>query len=162
MELLAFVEEWAWIGWLVLMLVFLVIEMLTLDLTFLMLSIGSLAGLGSDLLGAPLWLQVILAAVVAAVLLLALRPPLLRRLHRGGDDRPSNIDALLGIEGRVLATVSGAGGQVKLANGDIWTARADSDPGSETVALEPGSPVRVTRIDGATAVVRARAEKSPE
>ncbi|MFJ6652256.1 NfeD family protein [Microbacterium sp. NPDC091313] len=155
MELLQIVEQWAWIGWLVLMLVFLVIEMLTLDLTFLMLSIGGLAGLGSDLLGAPLWLQVILAAVVAAVLLLALRPPLLRRLHRASDATPSNAEALLGLEGRVLATVSGAGGQVKLSNGDVWTARTD-----DVAVLEPGSAVRVARIDGATAVVRPRPEGS--
>ncbi len=155
MELLQIVEQWAWIGWLVLMLVFLVIEMLTLDLTFLMLSMGGLAGLGSDLLGAPLWLQVIVAAAVSAVLLLVLRPPLLRRLHRGGDDRPSNVDALMGLEGRVLATVSATTGQVKLVNGDIWTARTD-----DSAALDPGTPVRVARIDGATAVVRPRPEEN--
>ncbi|WP_125131802.1 NfeD family protein [Microbacterium sp. 10M-3C3] len=157
MELLQIVEQWAWIGWLVLMLVFLVIEMLTLDLTFLMLSIGGLAGLGSDLLGAPLWLQVILAAAVAAVLLLTLRPPLLRRLHRASDTSPSNIEALLGIEGRVVSTVSGVGGQVKLANGDVWTARTEADG-----ELEPGSAIRVARIDGATAVVRPRPEGGAE
>ncbi|MGP3536764.1 NfeD family protein [Microbacterium sp. RD1] len=151
MELLQNIEQWAWIAWLVLMLVFLVIEMLTLDLTFLMLAIGGLAGLGSDLLGAPLWLQVIVAAAVAAVLLLALRPPLLRRLHRGSDTSPSNVEALLGLDGRVLATVSGVGGQVKLSNGDIWTARTES-----AEEIEPGSPVRVSRIDGATAFVRPR------
>lgn len=157
MELLQTVEQWAWIGWLVLMLVFLVIEILTLDLTFLMLSLGGLAGLGSDLAGAPLWLQVILAAVVAAVLLFALRPPLLRRLHRGADSRPSNVDALLGLDGRVLATVSSGSGQVKLANGDIWTARTD-----ERGELEPGTRVSVARIDGATAYVRSRPEEISE
>jgi membrane protein implicated in regulation of membrane protease activity len=153
-ELLQTIEQWAWIGWLVLMLVFLVIEMLTLDLTFLMLSVGGLAGLGADLAGAPLWLQVIIAAAVAAVLVLTLRPALLRRLRRGEDTRPSNVDALLGLEGSVLATVSHGSGQVRLANGDIWTARTD-EPGE----IEPGARVRVARIDGATAYVRARAEE---
>jgi membrane protein implicated in regulation of membrane protease activity len=157
MELLQIVEQWAWIGWLVLMLIFLVIEMLTLDLTFLMLSIGGLAGLGADLLGAPLWLQVIVAAAVAVTLLFALRPPLLRRLHRSEDTTPSNLEALRGIEGRVLATVSGVSGQVKLANGDIWTARSE---GAEE--MQPGTPVRVARIDGATAYVRPRPEEVSE
>jgi len=96
-ELIETIEQWAWIGWLVLILVFLVIEMLTLDFTFLMLSIGGLAGLLADLLGAPIWLQVIIAAGVAAILLLVLRPPLLRRLRRGEDPTPSNIDALIGL-----------------------------------------------------------------
>ena len=122
MELIQTIEDWAWIGWLVLILLFLVIEMLTLDFTFLMLSIGGVAGLASDLLGAPIWLQVVIAAVDAAILVLVLRPPLLRRLRRGEDPTPSNVDALVGLAGRVLSTVSTDGGQVKLSNGDIWTA----------------------------------------
>ena len=35
-----FIDQWAWIGWLILIAIFLVIEMLTLDFTFLMLSFG--------------------------------------------------------------------------------------------------------------------------
>ena len=154
MEFIQTLEDWAWIGWLVLILVFLVVEMLTLDFTFLMISIGSVAGLASGLLGAPLWLQVVIAALVAAVLVLVLRPPLLRRLHRGEDPTPSNMAALVGLSGRVLSTVSTEAGQVKLANGDIWTARAEASG-----AIEPGVPVRVSRIDGATAYVRPAAEE---
>lgn len=156
MELLEIVGQWAWIGWLVLMLVFLVIEMLTLDLTFLMLSIGALAGLGADLVGAPLWLQVIIAAALAAILVFALRPPLLARLHRSQDARSFNVDALRGLDGSVLATVTDGSGQVRLANGDIWTARTDV-----AGALDPGTRVRVDRIEGATAFVRPRSEESP-
>lgn len=155
MDLIQAVEQFAWIGWLVLILVFLVIEMLTLDFTFLMLSIGGVAGLGSDLLGAPLWLQVIIAAGVAAVLILVLRPPLLKRLHRGEDPTPSNIDALVGLTGQVLSTVSAHSGQVKLSNGDTWTARP-----AERGELEPGTVVRVSRIDGATAYVRPDEQES--
>ena len=155
MEFIQTIEDWAWIGWLVLILLFLVIEMLTLDFTFLMLSIGGIAGLAADLLGAPLWLQVVVAAVVAAILVLVLRPPLLRRLRRGEDPTPSNVDALIGLAGRVLSTVSTEGGQVKLSNGDIWTARAEA-----SAAIEPGVPVRVSRIDGATAFVRPTSEET--
>ncbi len=155
MELIQTIEQFAWIGWLVLILVFLVIEMLTLDFTFLMLSIGGVAGLGSGLIGAPLWLQVIIAAIVAAVLILVLRPPLLKRLRRGEDPTPSNVAALVGLSGRVLSTVSQHGGQVKLSNGDTWTARPDSRG-----ELEPGTVVRVSRIDGATAYVHPQEEES--
>ncbi|MGZ8804442.1 MAG: NfeD family protein [Microbacterium sp.] len=153
MELIQTIEEFAWIGWLVLILVFLVIEMLTLDFTFLMLSIGGVAGLGSDLIGAPLWLQVIIAAAVAAVLILVLRPPLLKRLHRGEDPTPTNVAALVGLTGQVLSTVSSHSGQVKLANGDTWTARPE-----HRGQLEPGTVIRVSRIDGAIAFVRPEEE----
>ncbi|WP_438353038.1 NfeD family protein [Microbacterium sp. CJ88] len=149
------IEQFAWIAWLVLILLFLVIEMLTLDLTFLMLSIGGLAGLGADLVGAPIWLQVIVAAAVAALLVLFLRPPLLRRLRRGEDPTPSNVEALIGLTGQVVSTVSGHGGQVKLSNGDLWTARSQGD-----ADLEPGTVVLVNRIDGATAFVRPKEEMS--
>lgn len=161
MELIQTVEQWAWIGWLVLILVFLVIEMLTLDFTFLMLSIGGLAGLVTGLLGAPLWLQVIVAAAAAAALVLFLRPPLLRRLRRGEDPTPSNVDALIGLGGTVLSTVGPHGGQVKLINGDIWTARIESAGSGESGDLEPGSRVRVSRIDGATAIVLSNDPTAP-
>lgn len=155
MDLIQTIEQFAWIGWLVLILAFLVIEMLTLDFTFLMLGIGGVAGLGSDLLGAPVWLQVIIAAAVAAVLLLVLRPPLLARLRRGEDPTPTNVAALVGLSGRVLSTVSAHGGQVKLSNGDTWTARPE-----QRGELEPGTVIRVGRIDGATAYVHPEEEES--
>jgi membrane protein implicated in regulation of membrane protease activity len=154
-EIIQTIDQWAWIGWIVLIALFLVIEMLSLDFTFLMLGIGGLAGLVSDLFGAPVWLQVVIAAVVGGLLVFALRPPLLRRLHRGEDTTPSNMAAMLGLPGYVLATVNGAGGQVKLSNGDTWTAR------TELGELTPGTPVRVQRIDGATAYVRPAEESLP-
>lgn len=150
MEVLNTIEEFAWIGWLVLILVFLVIEMLSLDFTFVMLAIGSLAGLGTHFLGAPVWVQVIVAAAVALLLIFLLRPPLLRHLRHGGDPTPTNIEAVLGLSGRVLTTVTMHEGQVKLANGEIWSARSDIP-----AHFEPGTSIRVSRIDGATAFVRA-------
>lgn len=141
--------EWAWIGWLVLVLLFLVIEMLTLDFTFLMLSLGSAAGLVSGLFEAPLWVQFIVAGGAAALLILFLRPPLIRRLHRNEDPTKSNIDALVGLPGMAILDVSPISGQVKLSNGDIWTARA-----LDTSTIAIGTPVTVVAIEGATAIVR--------
>ena len=156
MEVLSGIDTWAWIIWLVVILLFLVIEMLTVELTFLMLALGGIVGLVADLAGAPPWLQVIVAAIAAIALVVFLRPRLLRRLQRGADARPSNVEALLGLDGVVLATVSRDSGQVKLANGDVWTARTDTDG----IRLDPGTRVEVARIDGATAVVRARRQEA--
>ena len=146
----AFAAEYAWIVWLVLILIFVTIEMVTLDLTFLMIAAGSLGALLAGLLGAPWWFQLVIAAVLTITLLLAIRPPLLRLLKRGGDPARTNVDALLGLEGRVVSTIGATGGQVRLANGETWTARLS--PGTDGVA-EPGERVLVTEIDGATAVV---------
>lgn len=144
-----FIDQWAWIGWLVLIAVFLVIEMLSLDFTFLMLAFGSVVGLVTDLLGVPVWVQVIIAAAAAAVFILFLRPPLLKRLHRGEDPTKSNVDALLDLRGVALSEITQISGQVKLANGDTWTART-----STPVPIPSGAPIAVSVINGATATVR--------
>ncbi|HEX6954454.1 MAG TPA: NfeD family protein [Agromyces sp.] len=143
--------QYAWIAWLVLILVFATIEVFTLEMTFLMLALGSVAGLLSGLTGIPWWAQFIVAAVVAVALLLTLRPSLLRLLRRGADPARSNVDALIGAEGQVVRTVTSAGGQVKLQNGDVWTARLS--PITEQADVTVGERVLVTGIDGATAVV---------
>ena len=155
MDVLSTIDTFAWIFWLLLILVFLVIEMLTVELTFLMLALGGIVGLVADLAGAPLWVQVIIAAMAAIALVVFLRPRMLQRLQRSADTRPSNVEALLGLEGEVLITVSRVAGQVKLANGDVWTARSDGD-----TRLQPGAHIEVARIDGATAVVRARGQET--
>ncbi|MBC7441385.1 MAG: NfeD family protein [Ramlibacter sp.] len=147
----AFASEFAWIVWLVLILLFVTMEMVTLDLTFLMIAAGSVFGLVSAVIGAPWWLQLIIAAVAAMALLFGIRPPLLRVLRRGGDPARTNVDALLGMDGWVVSTVGTSGGQVRLANGETWTSRLS--PGLDQSVVEPGERVLVTAIDGATAVV---------
>ena len=72
--------QYAWIVWLVLILAFATIEVFTLEMTFLMLALGSVAGLLSGLFGIPWWAQFIIGAVVSVALILLLRPSLLRML----------------------------------------------------------------------------------
>jgi membrane protein implicated in regulation of membrane protease activity len=64
----------------------------------------------------------------------------------------------MGARGQVVQTVSGHGGQVKLSNGELWTAIVPLD--SPVSSLEPGTPVRVLAIEGATAVVVPNERKS--
>ncbi|MGX5680528.1 NfeD family protein [Schumannella luteola] len=146
--LLDFLTSYAWIVWLALILIFVIIEVTTLEFTFLMLAVGSLGGLISGLASAPWWLQVIIAAVLSLLLLFVVRPALLRALKRGADPAKSNVEALIGLTGVVTNDYSGNASHVKLANGDTWTARRDDHE-----ALVEGQRITVTAIDGATAVV---------
>jgi membrane protein implicated in regulation of membrane protease activity len=151
-----FIQTYAWIIWLALLLVFVIIEVTTVTFMFLMLAIGSLAGFILGLFGVPFWLQVLVAALVAVLLLFAVRPPLLRLLKRGGDHSRTGIDALSGITGTVTNDFNGNAGTVKLANGETWTAKlADSS----LTPLAAGDHVVVTEIKGATAMV-APAERT--
>src|SRR5436305_4270333 len=120
------IASFAWIAWLVLILVFIIIEMLSLDFVFLMMAVGSVGGLISGLFGAPWWLQLIIAAVLSVVLIFFIRPPLLHALKRGGDPAKSNVDRLIGMPGTVVSTVSRNAGLVKLQVGETWTARLAS------------------------------------
>jgi membrane protein implicated in regulation of membrane protease activity len=145
------ITSFAWIVWLVLILVFVIVEMLTLDFVFLMIAIGSVGGLVSGLFGAPWWLQLLIAAALSVILVFFIRPPLLHALKRGGDPAKSNVDRLIGMGGVVVSTVSRTTGLVKLQVGETWTSRlADTGDWSELV---PGEHVIVVSIEGATAVV---------
>jgi membrane protein implicated in regulation of membrane protease activity len=154
-----FLTDFAWIFWLGLILIFLIVEVSTLEFTFLMIALGSLGGLISGLFGAPWWAQVIVACVLALLLLLAVRPPLLRLLKRGGDPARTLVDALIGIDGIVTSDFVNGQGHAQLANGETWTARLSPAESSEQVEI--GDRVLVTAIDGATAVV-VRAERNPQ
>ena len=146
--LLEFLESYAWIIWLALILIFVIVEVMTLEFTFLMLAVGSLGGLLSGLFGLPWWAQVIVAGILSLLLLLVVRPALLRALGRGAHDAPTNVEALIGLSGVVTTDFSGNPTNVKLVNGDVWTARdLDGSP------LLEGDTVVVAAIDGATAVV---------
>lgn len=145
--------QYLWIAWLVLALIFVIVELLTLEFTFLMLAGGTLiGGLGANLLSAPWWLQVGAAAAVSALLLFTIRPLLLRVLHRSSAHIPTNVDALAGIGARVLVPFVDGAGSVKLDNGETWTARlADGHP-----AAEVGARLVVLAVHGATVEVGAR------
>jgi membrane protein implicated in regulation of membrane protease activity len=153
------ITSYAWIVWLVLILIFITVEMLTLEFTFLMLAVGSLGGLLSGLFGVPWWGQLLIAAVISVLLLFTIRPPLLRWLKRGGDPARSNVDALLGSSGIVVLTLAPhVVGQVKLSNGETWSARISA--GSPSNELQPGEQVLVSAIEGSTAFV-VPAERNP-
>ncbi|GAB2459713.1 NfeD family protein [Conyzicola lurida] len=148
--------DYAWVVWVSLILIFLVIEVFTLDFTFLMLALGSVAGLASSFTPLNFWVQIVIAAVVAVALIFAVRPPLLRRLGRGADPTLSNVEALLGKPGTVATDFVAGNGYVKLSNGETWTARVVDH---STHPLATGDRVVVISIDGATAVV-APAERT--
>ncbi|MEH3088910.1 MAG: NfeD family protein [Microbacterium arborescens] len=142
--------QYLWIVWLVLALIFVIVELLTLEFTFLMLAGGTLVGgLGSNLLSAPWWLQVAAAAAVSALLLFTIRPLLLRALHRSSRHIPTNVDALHGIGARVLVPFVDGAGSVKLDNGETWTARF---VGPDT-GVEVGTRLVVRAVRGATVEV---------
>lgn len=153
--------QYLWIIWLVFVIICVIIEVVTLEFTFLMIAAGSLlGGLGLNLLGAEWWVQVGAAAILSALLLFTIRPLLLQTLTKGADPAKSNVDALYGMRARVLLAVTDGGGQVKLANGETWSARLAPDV-EEPTSLAEGDRVVVTRVDGATVEVALEERNNP-
>lgn len=144
------IQENAWAVWLVIAGGLGVSEMVTLDLTLLMLAGGALAGgLTALLLPGAFLVQVLVAVVVAFALLGLLRPTMLRRIS-GGPGYRSSVDQMIGSTGRTTRQVTATDGSVKV-NGETWSARSYD---GETIA--EGVEVEVFEIDGVTAVVYPR------
>jgi membrane protein implicated in regulation of membrane protease activity len=149
--------SWGWLWWIGLALALGVIELLTVDLTFLMLAGGAAAAGAAGALGAPLWVQLVVGVIVAVLLLVLVRPMAVQKLRASSPESSTNIAAHVGRTATVISDVTDRSGRVKLA-GEVWSARAES-PGQ---VLQVGAVVVVTKIDGATAVVAAQVTDSPQ
>ena len=142
--------NWAAIIWLVLMVVFLVVEAACpIHLVSIWFAAGSLAAMLIAWLGWPVWLQVTLFIIVSGALLATLWP--LVRKHLNPNLTKTNVDAVIGSTGLVTVAIDNveAHGQVKLGAME-WTARSTSG-----APLAVGTLVRVDRIEGVKVFVSA-------
>ena len=133
--------------WLVLMVIFLIMEAATVTVTSLWFAAGALVALAAGMMGAAFWLQVVLFLIVSAVMLIALRP-VIKKYFTPNLTR-TNVDAMVGSQGYVTADIDNiaATGTVKLGAME-WTARsADGKP------IAKGTLVKVERIEGVKAIV---------
>ena len=140
-----------WLFWIGGALLLIVVEVVTADLTFLMIAGGALGGGLTSFLGGPLWAQVVVFACVSTLLLFAVRPWAKRRLAATTPQMKTNVDALIGRSATTITAVDDGGGRVRLG-GEEWSARL-APVVQGTTRLEAGASVIVTEIDGAVAVV---------
>ena len=122
--------------------------MFSLDLILIMLAVGAVAAMVTALMGAPLAVQVLVAAGASVAMLAVVRPTVAKKLHSGPELRLGH-DKLVGRQGLVTEEISGLQtGRVRL-DGEIWSA----SPYDETLVIAPGETVEVLQIKGATAYV---------
>lgn len=133
--------------WLIVGLLLIAAEVLTGDLTLVMLGVSALAGAAAAGLGASVPVQLLTFGLIAIGTVTLARPVLRKRLH-SGEHVKTNVEALVGSKAVVVSQVHAHGGEVKIG-GEIWSAR----PYDETQVLEAGRPVTVMGISGATALV---------
>jgi len=147
--------NWAAIIWLVLMVLFLLIESTTVTLVSIWFAAGALAAILVALTGGGLGFQVTVFILVSAIALSALRP--LVRKHIKPKITKTNADAVIGTTGLVTSAIDNvsAVGQVKLG-AMHWTARSAS---GEPIPV--GTLVKVERIEGVKVFVEPVEEKAP-
>ena len=139
--------DWSAVMWLVLMVFFLLMESSTVTLVSIWFAVGSLSAMIVSLFGGEFWLEGVVCVAVSAVLLAALRPVV--RKYLNPKIEKTNVDALLGKQGMVIASVDNirSTGTVKLG-GVEWSARStDGNP------IEEGKIVRVDKVEGVKAFV---------
>lgn len=125
--------------WGIVCLLCIVIEMTTGSFFLLCVSVGALGALVVALLGGSFDVQVLTLAVLSALMIVFVRPLIVRLLKKSHQTRQSNVDALMGREGVVSQTIEpGRFGRVAI-DGDDWKACAVS----RLDTLEAGTAVRV-------------------
>ena len=99
------------------------------------------------MLGAKLWLQIVIFIAVSGLLLGCLRPFVKKFMQP--KITPTNFDRILGTEVPVTEDVDNllGTGAVK-AGGNTWSARSESGE-----AIAKGTVVKIVRIEGVKAIV---------
>ncbi len=128
--------------WLVLMVVFIIAESQTVTLVSAWFAVGALAALVANLLGAEIWLQVVLFLAVSGICLALLRP--ITRKYFTPKLTRTNVDAMSGKTCVVITDIDNLAscGQVKI--GDVeWTARSTTGE-----PIPAGTQVKIERVEG--------------
>lgn len=132
--------------WIAAIVVFLIVEGITVGLTSIWFAFGSLAALITELLGLSLWVQLAVFLVVSAAALWFTRPLVKRHNAKRA---ATNADRVLGQTGLVVSCIDNLEetGLVH-ADGKDWSARSVSGQ-----SIEAGTEVTVIRIEGVKLIV---------
>ena len=138
----------AMIGWLVVFVALVGIEVGTMALTTIWFAGGALAAFFMALAGLSFQVQMTVFLAVSFVLLIFTRPFAVTYVNKG--TVRTNVDGLVGKKARVLEEIdNGSGSGTAVLNGQEWTARAVRDD----LVIHKGETVIVKEIRGVKLMV---------
>lgn len=141
--------------WLGLMIVFLIIEAVTVGLATIWFAAGALAAIIGAVLGGGLAVQIVLFFLVSFVLLLFTRPVAVKYFN--GNKIRTNYEDAIGRQVRITERVDNTGGTGKaLLNGQEWTVRMQDGH----KVLEQGALAKVMAVEGVKLILTALEEDS--
>ena len=137
--------------WLVLLIVFIVIELFTMGLTTIWFAGGALLAAAAAALHMPLVIQVALFLIVSILLLFFTRPIAVRYFNK--DRIKTNVESMVGRQAIVISEIDNLEGigQVTVG-GQEWTARSMD----ENQKLAVGTVVLVRAISGVKLIVEPK------
>jgi membrane protein implicated in regulation of membrane protease activity len=131
-----------WQLWLLVSFLCLILELTNGDFFIMCFAIGGVCASIASALGLGFYGDLLVFAVCSVLSLVFVRPSALKYLHKSGEERVSNADALIGRVGRVSEPIA-AGGYGRVAiDGDDW--KAVSADGN---AIEKDARVIVCSLD---------------
>lgn len=133
--------------WIILIIVFSVVELMTLGLTTIWFAGAALLALLAALVGLSVPFQIIIF-LISAVLLIYYTKPIAKNYLRIGSEK-TNVEAVVGMVGPVTKRIEQyATGQVKI-NGQIWSALSENGE-----PIEVGIKVKVVAVEGVKLIVQ--------
>lgn len=134
--------------WLVLVIIFIVIELITVGLTSIWFAAGSLPAMFVAVYGGSLLLQILVFIVVSVALLVVTRP--FARKFINARMQKTNADQLVGQEIQISERVSNRDQTgMAVVHGQEWMVRTADD--EETI--EAGQAAKILRISGVKLIV---------
>lgn len=135
---------WVWLGALIL---FVVVEAMTIGLMSIWFAFGALAALIGTLLGAGLWLQLVLFIGVTALTVLFTRP--LAKKCLAPKYKRTNADRVIDMIGIVTERIDNIAGTGSVhVGGREWMARSENGE-----IIDEGKRVNAVRIEGVKLIV---------
>jgi len=135
-------EEYGWILWVGLMVLFGTLEAATVNMVSIWFVAGALVALIVQLLGGSVWLQIAVFLIASGATLACLRPFVEKYVKP--KRTATNVDMVLGRESYLTEPVDNLRGTGALKlDGKVWTVRSMTD-----AVLPEGTLVKIVKLEG--------------
>lgn len=139
-----------WHYWVIVALIFVIVEMFTSGFAVMCISFGCLFGAATSALDLELKWQLLAFAIGTALAFMTVRPLVYKLFYKKGEEVKTNAEALIGRRAIVTERIEGElrPGRVKI-DGDDWKAVS-----LETESIEVGEAVEITAINSIILTVK--------
>lgn len=138
--------------WLILAVIFAIIEAATLGLTTVWFAVGSLVAMIAAALGFSITIQILIFLISSAVLIYFTRPLALKFFKIGATQ--TNSQSLIGEIGLVQEQIRPFETGLVKVSGQIWTAKANDNN-----TIDKNNKVRIISIEGVKLIVEELSEE---